>query len=219
MNSLPDQGCALKTSRWTQEEIDILCKLYGDHRAQDIAVILSRPLVSVKSRIYRMRLLKRKSRKMRHWCAEDDLTLRTLYAEGWALKDISLRLKRTVAALTPRLEVLGIRKRKTVYPIGYEFNDKDGLRWRKVDNQRGIRSVNWKRVDVIEWEAVNGPLPEGYTLMVINKYLPRTTTNVRLLKKEDVWATLTGDHLPPEARELVVLKRQIEREAKKQSQK
>lgn len=206
---------------WSAWEAGILRLMYPTHRAQDIAAILRRSLLSVKGRVRILRLQKQKSHKMRHWSAVEEVALRTWYAEGWALDDIARQLNRTIDAIGMRLDKMGVRNDRLVYPVGYEYTDRHGLRHRKVGNARGKskKADNWKRIDVIDWEAVNGPLPAGHTLIVVNSYLPRTPSNMRLIRKDELWATVTGAYLPPEARELLVLKRQIEQEAKKQRKK
>ena len=206
---------------WSSGEKQILRTLYPMHRALDIAAILRRDIASVKSQVKALHLQKQKSHKMRHWSANEESALRTWYAEGVPLNDISRHLNRTVEALGLRLGKMGLRNKKIVHPIGYEFTDRFGLRHRKIGDARGKskKAANWKRVEVIEWEAINGPLPDGYMLMTINKYLPRTPSNQRAIEKEKLWATVIGAYLPPEARELLVLKRQIEQEAKKQRKK
>lgn len=48
-------------------------------------------------------------------------------------------------------------------PIGSERVSKDGYRERKIHDGLPLQS-RWRAVHLIEWEAANGPLPEGYCL-------------------------------------------------------
>ena len=189
--------------------------MYVKHSAREIAEVLGRSFYSTESKARHMGL----SKPSLCWSPHEDQVARSKYAEGWSTRRIGKLLLRPARGVTKRLMRLGVIRPKTVHPIGQERIDKDGIVWRKVSDTIGADLANWCRVDQIEWEQVNGPVPDGFTLMIANKYLPRTPTNLRLIRKDELWGTITGNLLPPEARELVVLKRQIEREAKKQSQK
>lgn len=48
-------------------------------------------------------------------------------------------------------------------PVGTERISKDGYRERKIHDGMPLQS-RWRAVHLIEWEALNGPLPEGYCL-------------------------------------------------------
>jgi hypothetical protein len=60
----------------------------------------------------------------------------------------------------------GMRRGKALLiykPIGTERLSKDGYRERKVHDGLPLQS-RWKAVHRIEWESVNGPVPEGMAL-------------------------------------------------------
>lgn len=48
-------------------------------------------------------------------------------------------------------------------PIGTERMSKDGYPERKIHDGLPLQS-RWRAVHLIEWEAVNGPIPDGYCL-------------------------------------------------------
>lgn len=52
-------------------------------------------------------------------------------------------------------------------PIGTERIGKGGYRLRKVNNDLPLQR-RWRFVHVIEWEAVNGPLPDGMALKCLD---------------------------------------------------
>lgn len=52
-------------------------------------------------------------------------------------------------------------------PIGYERITEDGYRERKVNDDLPFKN-RWKLVQRIEWEAANGPIPEGYALKCLD---------------------------------------------------
>lgn len=215
IDSTKGQREVFKTGLWSQEETEYLRRMYARHSASEIAEVLGRSFYSTESKARNLRL----SKPSLCWLPQEDQVARSKYAEGWSPKRIGKLLSRPARGVTKRLMRLGVIRPKIVHPIGQERIDKDGIVWRKVSDTIGADLANWCRVDQIEWEQANGPVPDGFTLMIANKYLPRTPENLRLIRKDELWGTITGTLLPPEARELVQLKRQIEREAKKLSQK
>ena len=52
-------------------------------------------------------------------------------------------------------------------PIGFERITIDGYRERKINDDLPFKD-RWKLVQRIEWEAANGPIPEGYALKCLN---------------------------------------------------
>ncbi|WWT39568.1 HNH endonuclease [Microcystis phage Mae-JY02] len=56
---------------------------------------------------------------------------------------------------------------KLYQPIGTERITKDGYRQRKVNDDMPLQR-RWRMVQLIEWEAVNGPLPEGHVLKCLD---------------------------------------------------
>ncbi|MCT6720039.1 hypothetical protein [Acidovorax sp. K2F] len=92
-------------------------------------------------------------------------------------------------------------------PIGAERMNRGHL-IRKVTDT-GQPKKDWKRVEVIEWEAVNGPMPPGTHLMVKNPALPRTLDNLAPFSSREHWARVTVQSLPPELRQILQLKGQI----------
>ncbi len=59
------------------------------------------------------------------------------------------------------------RARELQQPIGAERIAKGGYLQRKVNNDRPFQR-RWKMVHLIEWEAANGPLPEGHALKCLD---------------------------------------------------
>lgn len=62
---------------------------------------------------------------------------------------------------------------KLYKPIGTERLSKDGYRERKIHDGMPLQS-RWRAIHLIEWEAVHGPIPQGYAL----KCLDGDRTNV-----------------------------------------
>lgn len=56
---------------------------------------------------------------------------------------------------------------KLYKPIGTERVSKDGYRERKIHDGMPLQS-RWRAVHLIEWEAANGPLPDGHCLKCLD---------------------------------------------------
>ena len=202
---------------WSAFELKTLRRMYPTFSAHEISGALGRSFYSIEQKARDLQLFK--GPKQRRWLPGEDQLLRTQYAAGRSTGEIGVLLSRSSRSVSDRLDRLGLRRARTVHPIGFEWTDKEGIVWRKVTATVGADYANWRRVDQLEWEEVHGPIPEGYTVMIINKYLPRQTSNMRLVRKDELWEAATGNHLPPELRELVVLRRLIEREARRPKRK
>lgn len=127
------------------------------------------------------------------------------------------RTPRAVHLLARELQVNKVvHAPRFVRPIGSERMDRGHL-IRKVTNT-GRPKKDWKRVEVIEWEAVHGPIPPGMELMVKDASKPRTMDNLGLFTKADHWERVAAKTPPPEVLELCQLRARIEREVKRLSQ-
>lgn len=188
-------------------------QMCSTHNADQIADALGR---SQKAVLVKLAKLQIKSLPMRKWSASEDAVMRSMFIKGAHAADVAAVLERSVFAVRNRIGPLGLRRRKHTCDVGAEFLNKDGLIMRKVRND-GPREGRWRRADLIDWEAVHGPMPDGYVLMVINIHQPRTPDNLQLIKKENVWDTVTGRDMPPEVRELLRLRQQITKAFQKQS--
>lgn len=193
--------------------VDTLRTMYSTTSARQIGESIGVHVFSVKQKIKRLKLSKAQSVST-PWTQEQDNQLRATYKKIGA-KRLSAIMGKTTTAIYVRAHHLGLstKMRMARIPIGGERLNGKGLLVRKIADT-GNQHNDYKRVDVIDWEAVNGLIPDGYTLMIINKYLPRTLSNLQLIKKDEVLATVSGVNLPPEVRELLTLQRQIERQAK-----
>lgn len=61
----------------------------------------------------------------------------------------------------------GGRAAEMYKPIGSERTSKDGYLERKIHDGLPMQS-RWRAVHLIEWEAVNGPVPEGHCLKALD---------------------------------------------------
>lgn len=109
-------------------------------------------------------------------------------------------------------------------PIGTERVSKDGYRERKIHDGMPLQS-RWRAVHVVEWEALNGPLPKGHALkcldgnkgncepsnweLVPRALLPRLAGGNRYRK------LLAFDDAPPELRPSIMAVARVEHAARK----
>jgi hypothetical protein len=156
----------------------------------------------------------------RTWTNEEDAQLGAMYATT-EVKQIAALMDRSEPSIRMRAFEQGLRKHHSPAcnwkPIGSERMDR-GILIRKVTDT-GQPKKDWKRVDVIEWEAKNGPIPPGYSLMLKDFNGPRTLDNLALFTKEEHFARASVRNLPPEVAALYQLKGQITQAINRRSQK
>jgi len=104
-------------------------------------------------------------------------------------------------------------------PIGAERLSKDGYLERKIHNGLPMQS-RWRAVHLIEWEAVNGPIPEGHCLKAIDgnrqntdpanwECIPRSL----LPRLAGRWAPVPYDQAAPELRPALMASAQLKHRA------
>lgn len=67
-------------------------------------------------------------------------------------------------------------------PIGTERLCKDGYRERKVHDGMPLQS-RWRAVHLIEWEAINGPIPKGHCLKCLGDKANTSPANWELISR------------------------------------
>ncbi|AIT81257.1 HNH endonuclease [Novosphingobium pentaromativorans] len=67
-------------------------------------------------------------------------------------------------------------------PVGTERVSEDGYRERKVHDGLPMQT-RWQLVHRVEWEAVNGPIPEGYCLKCLGDRLNTDPSNWELIPR------------------------------------
>lgn len=158
-------------------------------------------------------MAKSAQRQPKQWTENEIAHLRVLYPTVPAEQIAPMLPGRTARAIRGKALQLRIRKTthspKFVKPIGSERMDR-GYLIRKISNT-GHAKQDWKRVEVIEWEAQNGPIPPGMILMVKDPALPRTLENMGLFTHAQHWERVSAcaQNMSPEIRQLVQLKGQI----------
>lgn len=211
---------------WTPDTDQLIQNLYAEYTARQIATQLGLHVFNVKGRIKRLGFKKPDSTTPRNrqgiqsctqWTTTDDQLIRDHY-KTMPSKVLAQQLKRSVSALHMRAYKLKISKEKKSIPIGGERRNSKGLLLRKISNT-GNQHRDYKRVDVIEWEQKNGPLPKGMILVVVNPYMPRTPDNMQPLTPQQLTARISGQETCPELKELFLLQRQLMKSLKPASMK
>lgn len=67
-------------------------------------------------------------------------------------------------------------------PIGTERLNKDGYRERKIHDGMPLQS-RWRLLHLVEWEEINGPIPEGMALKCLGDRLNTSPTNWQLVPR------------------------------------
>lgn len=107
-------------------------------------------------------------------------------------------------------------------PIGTERISKDGYRERKVHDGLPMQS-RWQAVHVLEWEAVNGPIPAGHCLKCLDGNKQNTAPANWALIPRALMPRLnggrTGKHLAfdaaaPEVRPILMTVAKLDHEAR-----
>lgn len=82
---------------------------------------------------------------------------------------------------------------KLYKPIGTERLSKEGYRQRKIHDGMPLQS-RWRAVHLIEWEAVNGPVPKGHCLKCLDGDVLNTTpANWKLIPRAMLPALAGGN--------------------------
>lgn len=153
------------------------------------------------------------------WTEHELAALRRWYPTKTAQEMAPMLPGRSVRSIRQKASELKLAKTvhapKFVRPIGSERMDRGHL-IRKVTNT-GQPKKDWKRVEVIEWEALHGPIPPGMELMVKDSTKPRTQDNLGLYTKTAHWTRVRAKNVPRELLELYQLKARIEREVERLS--
>ena len=139
---------------WTPEEDALLTRLYADHKLADIANLLGRGISSVANRRQKLGLRRTPEQQARIGNGRFRPGHKT-WNKGKSHRPEGSRATQFK---------LGDKPSNTWRPIGAERMTKDGVVIRKVSDT-GNKWKDWRPVQVIEWEAHNGPLPDGHIVV------------------------------------------------------
>jgi hypothetical protein len=194
-----------KANAWSAEDTQFLRERYLTTTAAEIGRLLGRSEFAVVSKAKKLGMQKKQTNS-RPWTAVDDEIIKSSLNKSVAT--VAEMLGRSEAAIYLRHFKLGVHRGKSRHhaSIGDETY-KRGKLVRKV-SETGVPHVDWKRVDVIEWEAIHGPVPEGM-MLVKKRGMPRSVENLELASPADMPFTAVRHHGNEELRKLLILKARI----------
>jgi len=186
-------------TRWTEAEDTMLRELYLTLSAGQIALRMGRTMPGVKNRINHLRLKK-----------PAGITNPGCFIAGqaaWNKGMKGLSLGGEAGWFKP-----GNRSGRAIeiyQPIGTERISKDGYRQRKINDAMPLHK-RWRGVHIIEWEAINGPLPKGHALTFINgDKTDCRLDNLVCITRRELMLRNTVHNYPPELRQVIRLKAAI----------
>ncbi|WP_399696538.1 hypothetical protein [Xenophilus sp.] len=158
-------------------------------------------------------------KKWSRWTPEQDALVMALYPT-MPETELAASLGRSPSSVRKRAMHLGVTKARESWtprnwrPIGSERMNR-GLLIRKVTDT-GNPKRDWKRMDVIEWEAVHGPVPLGKTLVLRSPDLPRTPENLVPMTQREYLQHVTINQWPPDLQQVMRLRKKVLREIEEQ---
>lgn len=209
----------MKTARkhWSPDEVLVLEATYANNPTESIALMLGRPLRLVYQKANSLGL--KKSAEY----AEDlkILSGKTLTAAGAASRFKSghqtwNKGKKGLChpGSVPTQFKAGHRGGRAVdiyQPIGAERISKDGYIQRKINNDRPFQQ-RWRGLHIINWEAINGPLPAGHALVFRDGNKRNCDPeNLELVTRAELMLRNSVHNLPPEILAVIHIKKALTR--------
>lgn len=192
---------------WSAQEIQVMHDLYMAHGAAEVSRITGRPVQAVLKKAQHLGI-KVRLLGVRPWSAEEDAALRAGF-RAQETEQIGAMLGRSSRAVYQRARVIGLvtpTGRNRLLPLGAERMRGKHLVRRVAET--GDRYKDWKRVDILEWEAVNGSVPEGYVLLT-PKNRSRAVEPMRFARRSEVPLHAVRQNATAEHKLLLNLKSQF----------
>lgn len=195
-----------KQTAWTTAEEQSLRDLYGHHPASAIAAELGRSKAAIKNRVRILGLTKGENsgcfpkgnepwNKGTHFTA-GGRSAETRFKPG-ERRGVAVRLYK---------------------PIGSERISKDGYLERKINDGMPLQK-RWRAVHIIEWEAINGPLPAGHAIVFKDgDKNNRHPDNLELITRAELMRRNTIHNYPKEIAQLVQLRGAVSRQINKRKE-
>jgi len=96
-------------------------------------------------------------------------------------------------------------------PIGAERTSKDGYHERKINDNLPFHR-RWRAVHILNWEAVNGPLPKGHAITFKDGNKQNTEPdNLELISRAEIMKRNSVYNLPPQLRQIIQLNGALKR--------
>ncbi len=155
---------------WTDEAVDLLHRIYADTPTNQVAAQIGATPEQVYHKVQRIGL--RKSAAYMASVAAcrlrkgDNVGAATRFKPGLTPWNKGQKHPSTGRSIDTQFKP-GNRSGKALeiyQPIGAERLSKDGYLERKIHDGRP-RHRRWRAVHLLEWEAINGPLPAGHAVV------------------------------------------------------
>lgn len=211
-------GWMTSREHFTADGDAMLCKFFADRPTAHVAALLGRSVASVISRARKLGLRKSPdylatpaSGRLQRGSA---IGASTRYAKGAA--PLNKGLKRPEGWSPGRMGQTQYKKAQAPRnwrPIGSVRVIK-GYQFTKIADERMVSWVrNWRQTHIVNWEAVNGPIPEGFALKSLDGDRRNTDASNWTCVPRGVLPRLNGgrssrigyDAAPPELRPVILV--------------
>lgn len=206
-----------RANGWSEEHLRIMREQYAGTPSREIAALVDRSYDAVMKKAQTLGLQRHRrgmATMARSWSPEDNELLRQEYRTA-SIAELAARLAISEQAVRQRAFYLGLSRPTNQgrhLPLGSERIN-HGVKERKVVVAGGRRRA-WKRVEVIDWEAENGPVPHGYVLVCL-RGAERRADNLTLMRIEDHPVSAYTSSAPAAVLHLNQLKAQFTRQLNK----
>ena len=197
--------------RWTQDEIDILSRMYPDHFAKEIAVVLGRSVPSIycEARILGLECSQDKIRRSGMMSSNHPNTVASRFPKGHVPANKGKKMPPEVYA----------RVSRTMFKKGQAcFNHREvGSERVNVDGYIEIKVAEpnkWRLKHRVIWEQVNGQIPKGHNIQFKNHNpLDCSIENLYLISQAEQMRTQNSFYAryPKELQEVIHLKGVVNR--------
>lgn len=201
-------------AHWTQEQIQTLIKLYTDHTAAEIGTILGHPERAVANKAWKLGLRKDKQWRIERLSRNYFKPGQPAPNKGKTWNDMFTPEQQE--KIRQNLFKPGSRPHN-LKPVGYEMKNKNGYWMVKVADPNVFKLKHR-----ILWEQHHGPIPEGITIAFADGNKDNITIeNLIAETKLDRFSRCCSMHttMPPQLRELYILKGQLKRQINKKENK
>lgn len=210
---------------WTEQQTEALVELYPHIPTDWIAQAMGRPIKSVYTKA-RALGLKKTEAFLASELAGRIQTGSNIGVDGRFQKGLTPWNKGTSYVAGGRSAETrfkpGVRQGvavKLYKPIGSERLSKDGYLERKINDNMPPQK-RWRAVHLIEWEAINGPLPAGHAIAFKDgDKTNRAPDNLELITRAELMRRNTYHRYPKEIARVVQLRGAITRQINKRERK
>lgn len=196
---------------WSQDQLSRLIEAYPSTNTEILAAELGLPALVVYGKAYRMGLKKTYEYRLIHaGCFKPGHrpSPKTEFKKGLAPWN---KGKKGLMIGGIETQFKKGHKPQNYMPIGTEMIDGEGYLKRKVSDT-GTQVQRWRYVHVLNWEAMNGPIPKGYILAFIDGNKQNVAIeNLQLISRAENMKRNSLHNYPPEIARLIQLRGAINR--------